>query len=192
MREIIKMIVVLSTICGLSGLCLAYLKDITAKPIEEQVLTYVQGPAIKQVLVGMDNDPLTDRKKFTNPVNGKQINVFPAMKGGKLVAIALEDFGGGFGGDIGVIVGFNVDNDTLTGIGVTTMKETPGLGTRTAEPSFTKQFSKQPLKIDVKSKGGQIDALSGATISSIGVVTAVQNAAKVYQAIKSEVTSTWK
>ncbi|UZP66836.1 RnfABCDGE type electron transport complex subunit G [Desulfovibrio mangrovi] len=192
MREIIKMIVVLSAICGLSGFGLSYLKQLTAPAIENQVLTYVQGPAIKQVLTGTDNDPIADRKKFTNPVTGKEINVFPALKDGKLVAIALEDFGGGFGGDIGVIVGFNVENDTLTGIGVTTMKETPGLGTVVADPRFTKQFKKQPMVVELKSKGGQIDALSGATISSTGVVTAVQNAAKVYQAIKSEATGTWK
>ncbi len=191
MREILKMIVVLSAICGLSGFCLSYLKQMTAPAIENQVLTYVQGPAIKQVLTDTDNDPIADRKKFTNPITGKQINVFPALKGGKLVAIALEEFGGGFGGDIGVIVGFNVDSDTLTGIGVTTMKETPGLGTRTAEPSFTKQFKKLPMHVDLKSRGGQIDAISGATISSNGVVIAVQNAAKVYEAIKSEATKTW-
>lgn len=192
MREIIKMIVVLSAICGLSGFCLSYLKQLTAPAIENQVLTYVQGPAIKQVLADTDNDPIADRKKFTNPTTGKEINVFPAIKGGKLVAIALEDFGAGFGGDIGVIVGFNVENDTLAGIGVTTMKETPGLGTVVADARFTKQFKKQPMNVDLKSKGGQIDALSGATISSTGVVTAVQNAAKVYQAIKSEATGTWK
>lgn len=192
MRDILKMIVVLSVICGLSGFCLSYLKEMTAPAIENQVLTYVQGPAIKQVLAGVDNDPIADRKKFTNPVTGKQINVFPAIKGGKLVAIALEDFGGGFGGDIGVIVGFNLANDTLTGIGVTTMKETPGLGTVTAEPRFTKQFKGQAMHVDLKSRGGQIDALSGATISSNGVVVAVQNAAKVYEAIKSEAENTWK
>ncbi len=191
MREIIKMIVVLSTICSLSGFCLSYLKQLTAPAIEEQVLTYVQGPAIRQVFADSENDPLADRKKFINPATGKEINVFPSIKGGKLVAVAIEDFGGGFGGDIGVIVGFNVKDDTLAGIGVTTMKETPGLGTRVTETSFTKQFRKQPMSVDLKSKGGQIDALSGATISSGGVVAAVQNAAKVYQALKSETVSTW-
>ncbi len=192
MREIIKMIVVLSAICGLSGFCLSYLKQMTAPAIEMQLLTFVQGPAIQQVLADADNDPIADRKKFVNPATGKEINVFPALKGGKLVALALEDFGGGFGGDIGVMVGFNVQNDTLTGIGVTTMKETPGLGTVVADTRFTKQFRNQPLAINQKSAGGQIDTLSGATISSVGVITAVQNAAKVYQAIKSEATGTWQ
>ena len=49
MLAIIRMIVVLSSICGLSGFALSYLKISTAPRIEEQVLTYVQGPAILKV-----------------------------------------------------------------------------------------------------------------------------------------------
>ena len=41
MLAIIRMIVVLSSICGLSGFALSYLKISTAPRIEEQVLTYV-------------------------------------------------------------------------------------------------------------------------------------------------------
>lgn len=192
MREILKMIVVLTGICAISGGALSLLKTQTAPTIEEQLLTYVQGPAIKQVFTDVDNDPIADRKKFIHPVTGKEMNAFPAMKDGKLVAVALEEFGGGFGGDIGVIVGFNVEDDTLIGIGVTTMKETPGLGTVVAEPPFTKQFKGQSLQVDLKDNGGQIDGLSGATFSSIGVVTAVQHAADVYKGLKNNLLAAWQ
>lgn len=192
MREIIKMIVVLSSICAISGFSLSFLKDMTAPTIEVQLLTFVQGPALKQVVSDYDNDPLKDRKKFTNPVTGKELNVFPFMKDGKLQAVALEDFGGGYGDDIGVMVGFNVENDTLTGIGITTMKETPGLGTRISEPDFRKQFVGKPLGIALKSKGGSIDAISGATISSTGTVVAVQNAGEVYKGLKPELLKVWQ
>ena len=72
------------------------------------------------------------------------MTVFPGKKDGKLVAVALEHFGKGFGGDVGVMVGYDVNRDTLTGIGITTMKETPGLGTRVADPAFTGQFTGNP------------------------------------------------
>ena len=49
MGEIIRMIVVLSAICGLSGLTLATLRDATAERIVLQELTFVKGPAIEQV-----------------------------------------------------------------------------------------------------------------------------------------------
>ena len=133
MLAIIRMIVVLSSICGLSGFALSYLKISTAPRIEEQVLTYVQGPAILKVFADIDNSPIAERKTFT--LDGAKVTVFPGKKDGKLVAVALEHFGKGFGGDVGVMVGYDVNRDTLTGIGITTMKETPGLGTRVADPA---------------------------------------------------------
>ena len=142
MLAIIRMIVVLASICGLSGFALSYLKISTAPRIEEQVLTYVQGPAILKVFADIDNSPIAERKTFT--LDGAKVTVFPGKKDGRLVAVALEHFGKGFGGDVGVMVGYDVNRDTLTGIGITTMKETPGLGTRVADPAFTGQFTGKP------------------------------------------------
>lgn len=190
MRDIIKMIVVLSGICGIAGFALSYLKMSTAPRIEEQVMTYVQGPAILKVFTDIDNSPIADRRKFTLP-DGKQVTVFPGRKAGKLIGVAIEDFGKGFGGDVGIMVGFDVSRDTLVGIGVTTMKETPGLGTLIAEPSFTEQFMGKPIDSKLKSQGGPIDAVSGATISSTGAVTALGNAAKVYTQLKPEIVKAW-
>ena len=99
MLAIIRMIVVLSSICGLSGFALSYLKISTAPRIEEQVLTYVQGPAILKVFADIDNSPIAERKTFT--LDGAKVTVFPGKKDGKLVAVALEHFGKGFGGDVG-------------------------------------------------------------------------------------------
>ena len=188
MLAIIRMIVVLSSICGLSGFALSYLKISTAPRIEEQVLTYVQGPAILKVFADIDNSPIAE----TFTLDGAKVTVFPGKKDGKLVAVALEHFGKGFGGDVGVMVGYDVNRDTLTGIGITTMKETPGLGTRVADPAFTGQFTGKPADARLKSQGGDIDAVSGATISSIGVVTALGNAAKVYAALKPEIVKAWQ
>ena len=164
MLAIIRMIVVLSSICGLSGFALSYLKISTAPRIEEQVLTYVQGPAILKVFADIDNSPIAERKTFT--LDGAKVTVFPGKKDGKLVAVALEHFGKGFGGDVGVMVGYDVNRDTLTGIGITTMKETPGLGTRVADPAFTGQFTGKPADARLKSQGGDIDAVSGAPLDN--------------------------
>ena len=123
MLAIIRMIVVLASICGLSGFALSYLKISTAPRIEEQVLTYVQGPAILKVFADIDNSPIAERKTFT--LDGAKVTVFPGKKDGRLVAVALEHFGKGFGGDVGVMVGYDVNRDTLTGIGITTMKKQP-------------------------------------------------------------------
>ncbi len=190
MNAIIRMVTVLSLICGLSGFALSSLKAVTAPTIEEQVLTYVQGPAIANVFTDVDNDPIAERKVFTL-ADGKKVTVFPGKKGDKLTGVAIEHFGKGYGGNIGVMVRFDVERDTLVNIGVTTMKETPGIGTRILEPSFTGQFAGKTFPLKFTSEGGDIDAISGATVSSVGTLTALNNASQDYAALKSEILKTW-
>jgi electron transport complex protein RnfG len=190
MQTPVKMIVVLSALCGLSGFGLSYLKLRTAVPIENQVLRYVQGPAILKVFRQAQNSPIEDRKVFTLK-DGRKVNVFPSIINGSLAGVAVEGFGKGFGGEIGVIVGFDIGNDSLAGIGITTMRETPGLGTRVAEDDFTAQFSGASLPVELKSRGGNIDAVSGATVSSTGAVAAISNAAAIYGEIKEQCLKAW-
>jgi Na+-translocating ferredoxin:NAD+ oxidoreductase subunit G len=191
MREIISMIVVLSLITAISGFALSSLKISTASLIEEQVLTYVQAPALKSIFPESSNDPIADRQTFE--LDGRQITVFPIKKDGRLTAVALEAFGPGYGGDIGVMVGFDVQKDVLEGIGITTLKETPGLGTRIVEEKYTRRFQGQdPATVRLTSQGGNVDAVSGATVSSAGTITAVQRANAIYTQMKPEFMQTFQ
>ena len=92
--------------------------------------------------------------------------------------MTLEGFGKGFGGDLGVIVGFDLATGDLVGVGITTLSETPGLGTRVREPAFRAQFEGMsgagPFK--VTKDGGDIEVVTGATISSRAVAEAVTGA----------------
>ncbi|WP_027722567.1 RnfABCDGE type electron transport complex subunit G [Maridesulfovibrio zosterae] len=191
MNEALKMIVVLTLFCGLSSISLASLKDATGSKIEEQVLTYVQGPAISQVLKEYDNSPVRDRKNFKLPENANKITVFPAIKDGKLLGVAFETFAKGYGGDVGVMVGFNLSSNNLSGIGITTMKETPGIGARVAKHGFTNQFRNHMTSVELSSKGGNIDGISGATISSTATVEAVKKAINIFNEIKPQLENTW-
>ncbi len=191
MNEALKMIAVLTLFCGLSSVTLASLKDATGNRIEEQVLTYVQGPAINQVLKDFDNSPVKDRKSFNIPGSDRKITVFPAMKDGKLFGVALETSSKGYGGEVGVMVGFDVSGENLSGIGITTMKETPGIGARVAKHGFTNQFHNHPAAVELTSKGGDIDGIAGATISSTASVEAVKKAIDIFAKIKPKLEETW-
>lgn len=191
MKSLLQMMVVLSLLCGAAGFCLSSLKIGTAARIESQALAFVQGPAILEVFKGAENSPIEDRKSFTL-ADGSTVNVFPCVRQGALSGVAVECFGSGYGGDLGVVVGFNIREDTLAGIGITTMKETAGVGTRVKEPSFLKQFPGKSLPVSLRSQGGEIDAISGATISSNGVIGAVGRAATVYKELKPLLLETWK
>lgn len=189
MIGMLRMVVVLSALCGLSGFALSYLKMVTAPRIEEQVLTYVQGPALARVFAHARNSPIADRRRFA--LDHGAVTVFPALRDGRLVGVALEERGKGYGGDIGVMVGFNVTDDSLAGIGVTTLKETPGLGMRVTEQAFAGQFSGVRAPVALTAQGGGIDGISGATISSGGVVAAVNRAAQIYSRLKPEILKAW-
>jgi electron transport complex protein RnfG len=188
MREMIKLFLVIVIFSALSGGVLAAIQNATKERIEYQQLKFVKGPAINEILKGCTNNPITDRFKITK--NGKESTVFVGEFDGKPKVVAFESFGKGFGGDIGVIVAVNLKTDKIVGAEVTTHSETPGVGARTkTDPSFTAQFEGLPIvePLKVKADGGVIDALSGATISSRGVCSAVSQAGKRYQQIKPDI-----
>jgi len=188
MREMIKMVVVLTLISAFSGGLLAAIRNGTQEQIDYQKLKYVQGPAIREILKGSSNDPLVDRFKLK--ADGAEESFFIGVFDGKPEAIAFESFGKGFGGTIGIMVGVNIADDKILGVDVTTHSETPGVGARAkTEPDFVSQFKDQPIEqnFKVRSDGGQVDALSGATVTSRGVSAALTDAAKVYKQLKPQI-----
>jgi electron transport complex protein RnfG len=188
MREMIKMVVVLTVLSSFSGGLLAALRDGTKDRIESQQLEFVKGPAIRKILVegaGATNDPIKDRFKIT--VNGKEESFFVGVVNGKADLVTFESTGKGFGGDIGMVVGVNVADDKIVGVGVTTHSETPGIGSKAqTDVKFAKQFVGIPVteEFKVKGEGGKIDALSGATVTTKGVTGAVTEAGKIYREAK--------
>ena len=187
MREMLKMIIVLTALCSFSGGLLAALRNETMEKIENQQLEFVKGPAIRDILKGSANDPIADRFKIK--VGETEKSFFVGKFDGKTETVAFESTGKGFGGDIGLMIGVNVADDKIIGIGVTTHSETPGIGSRAkTDPRFAAQFKGLPLTGDfkIKNDGGQVDAVSGATVTSKGVAVAVTEAATIYTSLKPQ------
>ena len=149
MREMIKLFVVVFIFSAISGGLLAIVRSGTQERIEYQQLKFVKGPTIMAIMEGCSNDPLVDRFKVGD--GDDETSVFVGVFDGKPNTVALESFGKGFSGDIGVIVAVNLETDMIVGIGVTTHSETPGVGSRTkSDPAFGAQFKGCPLKILLK------------------------------------------
>jgi electron transport complex protein RnfG len=188
MQDMIKMVVVLTVLSALSGGLLAGVRNGTQQQIENQQLAFVKGPAIKSILEGASNDPIADRFKL--PYGEGEESFFVGKFDGQPKAVVFETFGKGFGGDIGVMVGVNLEDGKIINIGVTTHQETPGIGSRA---KTTTDLSEKFVGLDlsgefkVKPDGGQIDALSGATVTSRGVTGAVTAAARLYAELKPQV-----
>ncbi len=187
MRELIKMVVVLTALSSFSGGLLAGLRNGTAAQIENQQLKFVKGPAIKSILEGASNDPIVDRLKITD---GDVERIFFVGKfDGKANTVAFENYGKGYGGEIGLMVGVNIETDEIIGVGVTTHSETPGMGANAKDkPTFVSQFSGFSIMepISVLSDGGKVNAMSGATITSRALCTAATKAGNVYQKLKPQ------
>ena len=89
---------------------------------------------------------------------------------GTVVSVTNPD---GRDAPISLSVGILPDG-TLSGIVYTDLNETPGIGMKVADPSFTEQFA--GVKADRLTLGENIDAATGATVSSEAVVDAVNAA----------------
>ena len=193
MRELINMVVVLTVLAVLSGGMLSGLRNATAARIEVQQLKFVKGPAIKAILKGVSNDPIKDR--FAIKDGETERKFFVGKFDDKANTVVLESFGKGYGGDIGLMVAINVEDDTIVGAGVTTHSETPGLGaTAKDDPGFVSQFKGLPIEetFKVTNDGGKVNAMSGATITSRAVCVAATEAGGIYQRMKPQLTDKLK
>ena len=187
MGDILRLFLTVAIFGMLSGGLLSGVRGATQDRIDFQQLKFVKGPVLLEILEGAKNDPLSDR--FTILHDREEVTCFVGVFEDKK-AVAMEGFGSGYGGSIGVMVAVNVENDQIVGIGVTTHSETPGLGSRVKDDrSFARQFRGKSLKepIKLRAEGGEVDALSGATVSSRGTAGGVQSVAEVYQRIKPQI-----
>lgn len=185
MRDIIRMVVVLTLISAASGLALSAVYRVTKGPIEYQTIKFIKEPAVKKVLTGYENDPIADRKRIVVGTDERgepvELIIFPAQRAGEVFAVAIEGGGKGYHGTIGVMVGVSREGQLLD-IGITSHTETPGVGSKVADASFTDQFR------GLSTTGAlEIDAISGATYSSRGVVLAVEQAVGYVEQFKGEI-----
>ena len=187
MGEMIKMVVVLTILSVISGGGLKGLEEWAKPKIENNVMNLVKGPAIRGILAAAENDPVADRFKITD--GDQERNIFVGVFGGAADTVVVESEANGYGDKVGMVVAINMAEETLRGIGVTTHKETPGLGANAkADPSFAAQFAGKSItdSFGVTTDGGQISALSGATITSRAVCTGVNQAVETYKRLKPQ------
>ncbi|MDD2563030.1 MAG: RnfABCDGE type electron transport complex subunit G [Salinivirgaceae bacterium] len=174
-----NMLITLLVITFASATSLGYVYELTKEPIAQAKLNK-KIEAIKQVVPTFDNNP-NDEMYEVAMDNGFILELYPAKMQDSLVGTAVKTFTkNGFSGEIWLMVGFTPDGSIID-VSVLEHKETPGLGTKMAEPTFKDQFKiKNPTsyKLSVKKDGGDVDAITAATISSRAFCDAVDRAHK--------------
>lgn len=177
-----NMVLSLTLISLVASACLGFVYELTKKPIELSNLNKKLN-AIKLVVPDFNNNP--NGEMFRLPTgDGDSLDIYPAKKDNVITGYAVNTYSSkGFSGNISLMAGFRPDG-TIINITVLDQKETPGLGTKMGEPSFRDQFiDKNPSKfvLKVKKDGGNVDAITAATISSRAFCDAVQRAYNTLQ-----------
>ncbi|MFA6609345.1 MAG: RnfABCDGE type electron transport complex subunit G [Candidatus Omnitrophota bacterium] len=174
MNQMFKFGMILGVICLLATLVLAATYQVTKPKIEAQMRLEEQA-ALKAIL------PAADSFK-EKTLDG--IEYFEAFKGGSLSGYCLKITASGYGGYIRLIAGITPDG-VIKGVRILEHQETPGLGSQIdqvkpgeKDPWFLRQFvGKSARTVAVKK---DIDAITGATISSEAVTGAIRTGADVF------------
>jgi Na+-translocating ferredoxin:NAD+ oxidoreductase subunit G len=180
------MILILTLVSAVSALALAAFNN-HAQPIIKQteravmvnrqlkkVVTDLEHPdPCKKSRAGFDNDP----SKNTVCVAGREI--YRCLREDEPVGFAFTSIGDhAYGGTLTCLVGLN-KKGVLTGLEIVKHEETPGLGSKVENCEWRRQLvgkGPEDMVWKVKSDGGEVDAVSGATISSRAVLNCVTKA----------------
>ncbi|HCM91303.1 MAG TPA: FMN-binding protein [Lachnospiraceae bacterium] len=193
MKNSIRAVLTLTIITIVAGACLGYVYELTKQPIEAKTLE-AKLNAYKAVF-----PDAADFKEDASINTGDSASVL-AEEGYKDETVdeclrAVDGSGNplgyvmtvttaqGYGGDITISLGIS-DDGTLNGIEILEISETAGLGMKADTPEFKGQFAgKQVSRFNYTKTGAaaeyEIDALSGATITTNAMVSAV-NAGLAY------------
>lgn len=171
----------LMIVCLFAGLLLGLAYTFTKEPIENKKLSVNQAAYQKVLSEGAELLPLSlSFNKEAYP------NILEVYENQKDQEYAVKVVGKGYAGDdIELAVGLSKEG-TILGIDVIAHSETPGLGAKATEESFRSLFvgKKAGAELSVSKTGAisdtQIDAITGATRTTDGIVRAVNEVFAFY------------
>lgn len=177
-----NMSICLLVICLVCSALLAGVYALTAEPIAAAAKAKNEA-AIKEVL---PDAVASIEEERTVTVNGTEYTYNLGYDGqGNTVGCAINVETLGFGGPIAIKVGFDV-NGIIWNTKVLSQAETPGLGAKCTEPSFSDQFkgfNPGEKKLAVKKDGGDVDAITASTITSRAYTVGLAAAVEAFNAI---------
>lgn len=188
----IKDALILCLITVVAGCLLGMTNEVTKEPIEKQkmaaALEAYKAVSPQATDFGYNDDLLASAKNELlgmleaagKDYGNTEITVVVEARDsnkeviGYVFSVLSKD---GYGGDINICVGTSLDG-TITGIEIVEHGETPGLGMRATEPEFRDQYKDKQVDEFILTKSGkqadnEIDALSGATVTSRAVTNSV-------------------
>lgn len=125
---------------------------------------------------------------LTVSADGKDYTYYEGTASGDTIGYVFKTSAKGYGGDIDLMVGIDTSGK-VTGVSILSISETAGLGMNAKNESFINQYIGKSGTIGVSKNGAsdtEIQALTGATITSKAVTSAVNTALSLYLQIGGE------
>lgn len=171
-RDIVRPTLALIIICAFISGVVSIVYNITK--VEKVEGMSEEALIVATDVMGTDKLSLVSNKSFPDTVTGAAV----AEDGSYVLSVVAK----GYGGDMELVVGFNTD-DTIKGVAFVSASETPGIGTKVTESGdLIDQFIGLSGEIVINE---DVDAISGATISSKAVVEAVNIATENLELAKN-------
>ncbi|MDY0160471.1 MAG: RnfABCDGE type electron transport complex subunit G [Bacteroidales bacterium] len=183
----LNMTLTLLIVTAISAVALGFVYNSTKGPIEDAKAQKLKN-AINIVVPGADKGEV-EEFKVPSPDGREELTFYKVTHNGELKGYAVNTYSNnGFSGHISVMVGFD-ENGVIIDNNVLEHAETPGLGDKTSKDvsDWNSQFiGKNPaeFKLNVKKDGGDVDAITAATISSRAYCDALDRAYRGFVAFK--------
>lgn len=169
----IRIIGTLFLITAIVSVLLALVNMVT-KPTIDRLAAEKKEAAMTQVMPDAQFVPIDNLPQGIDGLVEMQL----ARSGDGIQGYCVQVTTNGFGGAIDMMVGVDASGE-VTGVSILSMSETAGLGARAKEASFTDQYAGRSGEIGVSKTSADdqnIQAISGATITSKAVTLGVNNA----------------
>ena len=185
MHKILKLGAVRFIITAVTGLILGAVHTVTLEPIRE-AQAREKNDALKATMPGAQE---FKEVKLTGDA-GIIKEIYEGTANGKTVGYDFTVTPKGYGGPLKIIVGVGNDG-RVKDLRILTSSETPGLGAKAAQEPFAGQFREKVAKVLTVTKtpptaDTEIQAISGATITSLAVTRGVNTAIEYWQKNFSE------
>ncbi|MDI6601124.1 MAG: RnfABCDGE type electron transport complex subunit G [Thermoanaerobacteraceae bacterium] len=190
-KDIIVTGLILLLIAGVAGVALGYVNAITKGPIAEQNKIAEDQAKMAAFPEAKEFAPM-DASEWEPLLEGEEKEIVKtvdmAKDNGNVLGFVIKVAPQGYGGPVETIVGITKDGK-LTGINIVNHSETPGLGAKAQDPEWQGQFKGKTADMELKlvkrpvSSPEEVEALTGATITSTAVTNGVQTAIETFKKI---------
>lgn len=187
--SLVNMVLALVLVTVISAASIAGVHSLTKERIAKAKIVK-ENNKIREIVSDIDMNTV---EAVILPTNGEEskepLQCYPSYKDEVLQNVVIKTYSNnGYNGQIWLMAGFMADG-TIVNVSVLEQRETPGLGTKITEDKFLSQFKGQnpeTFSLRVRQDGGDVDAVTAATISSRAFCDALERAYVSFKAWDKE------